>query len=198
MPATLTLTKKGVAAAGEDAAAALETAAGGACRWRLRQGGPVVICPSAADVVRRISGGDETRRWSVVQQIEGSVMELRATVLVAGSLHVGLHRNISGLVSPWTLRRLLAYAVRLRMCSASPSMQRPKIASAFCRFPTVLRYSRLRCLRFAIVDIGKPGYLDSRIRSQKTAAALMTASQRMLCPPRLHSFRSGLGAQVRI
>ena len=51
MPATLTLTKKGVAAAGEDAAAALETAAGGACRWRLRQGGPVVICPSAADVV---------------------------------------------------------------------------------------------------------------------------------------------------
>lgn len=97
MPATLTLTKKGVAAAGEDAAAALETAAGGACRWRLRQGGPVVICPSAADVVRRISGGDETRRWSVVQQIEGSVMELRATVLVAGSLHVGLHRNISGL-----------------------------------------------------------------------------------------------------
>ena len=126
MPATLTLTRKGIVAAGEDAAGALETAAGGACRWRLKQGGSAVICSSAAEAVKLISGGDE-QRWSVIQHIEGDVMELSATVLLAGNIRIGLHRDISGVDESLAgsdadgIRRAAADAIHVAIVAATKS-----------------------------------------------------------------------------
>ena len=46
-------------------------------------------------------------------------MELRATALVAGSLHVGLHRNISGLGESLDAEEVLAYAAAADVLSAA-------------------------------------------------------------------------------
>jgi hypothetical protein len=188
MPATLTLTRKGIVAAGEDAASALETAAGGACRWRLKQGGSAVICSSAAEAVKLISGGDE-QRWSVIQQIEGDVMELSATVLLAGNIRIGLHRDISVSMNLWPALMRTEYVERLQMPFTSPSSPRRKVAGVSCHFPTALKSSPLLCLRFAMMGSGSAGYSGSRTRSLKIMVVMIaTLSPRMRLRRRCSSF----------
>lgn len=121
MPATVKLSAAALAAAGSEVCAtALETMAGGACRWRATSppsSGPHVdaVCESAAEAVNLVvsSSADvdsednegttavqsirRGEKWSLQQVVEDGLQTVHASVLVLGALRVELHRCIHGL-----------------------------------------------------------------------------------------------------